>query len=63
MDRLETLPQYHGKIDTGSIKIAEEIDADYKRRQGNLVLKLAKSLSRNFTSERKAENTRRTTTA
>ena len=42
MDRLETQPKYHNRIDAGSIKIAEEIEADYKRRQGNLVLSLAK---------------------
>lgn len=53
MDRLETLPQYHGKIDTGSIKIAEEIEADYKRRQGNLVLKLAKFIKPEFYERKK----------
>lgn len=36
------LPKYHYKIDTANIKIIEEIEADYKRRQGNLVLGLAK---------------------
>ena len=53
MDRLETLPQYHGKIDTESIKIAEEIEADYKRRQGNLVLKLAKFIKPEFYERKK----------
>ena len=53
MDRLETLPQYHGKIDTGSIKIAEEIEADYKRRQGNHVLKLAKFIKPEFYERKK----------
>ena len=43
MDKLEAaLPEYHNVIDSKSIKIAEDIEADYKRRQGNLVLKLAK---------------------
>lgn len=43
MDKLEeALPKYHNAIDRNSIKIAEEIESDYKRRQGNLVLKLAK---------------------
>ena len=43
MDKLEAaLPEYHNVIDSKSIKIAEEIESDYKRRQGNLVLKLAK---------------------
>lgn len=36
------LPKYHHKINLGNIKIIEEIEADYKRRQGNLVLGLAK---------------------
>ena len=36
------LPKYHNKIDEKNIRIIEEIVADYKRRQGNLVLKLAK---------------------
>lgn len=43
MGKLEAaLPEYHNVIDSKSIKIAEEIESDYKRRQGNLVLKLAK---------------------
>ena len=43
MYKLEAaLPEYHNVIDSKSIKIAEDIEADYKRRQGNLVLKLAK---------------------
>ena len=43
MDKLEAaLPEYHNVIDSKSIKIAEEIESDYKCRQGNLVLKLAK---------------------
>ena len=43
MNKLEAaLPEYHNAIDSKSIKIAEDIEADYKRRQGNLVLKLAK---------------------
>ena len=36
------LPKYHNVIDGKNIHIIEEIKADYKRRQGNLVLKLAK---------------------
>ena len=36
------LPKYHNKIDEKNIHIIEEIVADYKRRQGNLVLNLAK---------------------
>ncbi len=36
------LPKYHHKIDESHIKIIETIEADYKRRQGNLVLNLCK---------------------
>ena len=36
------LPKYHNVIDGQNIHIIEEIKADYKRRQGNLVLNLAK---------------------
>ena len=35
------LPKYHNKIDEKNIRVIDEIEADYKRRQGNLVLKLA----------------------
>lgn len=49
MDRLEAaLPQYHNTIDGNQIRIAEEIESDYKRRQGNLVLKLAKFIKPEF---------------
>lgn len=36
------LPSYHFAIDGDNIRIIEEIETDYKRRQGNLVLNLAK---------------------
>ena len=36
------LPKYHHKIDPDKIKIIETIEADYKRRQGNLILNLCK---------------------
>lgn len=36
------LPKYHYKIDDTKIKIIQNIEEDYKRRQGNLVLNLAK---------------------
>lgn len=36
------LPKYHHKIDESRIKVIETIEADYKRRQGNLVLNLCK---------------------
>ena len=42
-ESLENLPPKHlNKIDEENIHIIEEIEADYKRRQGNLVLNLAK---------------------
>lgn len=47
------LPKYHNKIDSTNIGIAEEIETDYKRRQGNLVLRLAKFIKPEF-YERKA---------
>ena len=36
------LPKYGNKIDEGNISVIEELKADYKRRQGNLVLNLCK---------------------
>lgn len=36
------LPKYHNKIDESNIHVIEDIIADYKRRQGNLVLNLCK---------------------
>ncbi len=36
------LPIYHNKIDESNVHVIEEIKADYKRRQGNLVLNLCK---------------------
>lgn len=36
------LPKYHNKIDVSRITIVKDIEADYRRRQGNLVLNLAK---------------------
>lgn len=38
----QELPKYHYRIDGENIKIISEIEADYRRRQGNLVLGLAK---------------------
>lgn len=62
MDKLEAaLPEYHNVIDSKSIKIAEDIEADYKRRQGNLVLKLAKFIKPEYYERRgksKADNTK-----
>ena len=36
------LPKYHYKIDDSKIDVLQKIEEDYKRRQGNLVLNLAK---------------------
>ncbi len=38
------LPKYHNVIDGKNIRIIDEIKADYKHRQGNLVVNLAKSI-------------------
>ena len=38
------LPKYHNKIDEKNIRIIEELEEDFKRRQGNLVLNLAKRI-------------------
>lgn len=38
----QEMPKYHYRIDSGNIRIISEIEADYRRRQGNLVLGLAK---------------------
>jgi len=35
-------PKYHNKIDEKNIHVIDELKADYKRRQGNLVLNLCK---------------------
>ncbi len=62
MYKLEAaLPKYHNVIDSKSIRIAEDIEADYKRRQGNLVLKLAKFIKPEYYERRgksKADNTK-----
>lgn len=36
------LPRYHNEIDKSNIQIIKDLKADYKRRQGNLVLNLCK---------------------
>lgn len=38
------LPIYHNKIDESNIHVISDIEADYKRRQGNLVLDLVKKI-------------------
>ena len=55
------LPKYHNKIDEKNIRVIDEIEADYKRRQGNLVLKLAKVIKPEYyenNRKRKANDNR-----
>ena len=40
----KSFPKYHNKIDESKLTIISYIEADYKRRQGNLVLGLAKAI-------------------
>lgn len=40
----EDIPVYHHKIDESNIKIIETIEEDYKRRQGNLIINLARAI-------------------
>lgn len=40
----KNFPKYHNKIDESKLTIIRDIEADYKRRQGNLVLGLAKAI-------------------
>ncbi|WP_251546351.1 relaxase MobL [Pumilibacter intestinalis] len=42
------LPKYGNKIDESNIHVIEELKADYKRRQGNLVLNLCKFIKPEF---------------
>lgn len=59
-DMERDLPKYHNKIDEKNIHIIEDIKADYKRRQGNLVLGLAKFIKPEYYEcrrKRKANDT------
>lgn len=47
------LPKYHHKINESHIKIAEKIEEDYKRRQGNLVISLCKFINIELYERRK----------
>ena len=49
------LPKYHNKIDEENIHIIEELEEDYRRRQGNLVLKLAKFIKPEFYEGKKTK--------
>lgn len=49
------LPKYHHKIDERHIKIIEKIEEDYRRRQGNLVLSLAKFIKPEYYERKKGK--------
>ena len=49
----EYLPLYHFNIDKKNIDIIEKIEKDYQRRQGNLVLQLAKFIKPEFYERKK----------
>ena len=49
------LPIYHYKIDESNIKIIEKIEADYKRRQGNLVIGLCKFIKPEYYERKKGK--------
>ena len=51
------LPKYHNAIDGQNIHIIEEIRADYKRRQGNLVLNLAKFIKPEYYESKRKRKT------
>ena len=47
------LPKYHNEIDEKNIHIIEDLKADYKRRQGNLVLNLCKFIKPEYFERKK----------
>ena len=47
------LPKYHHKIDESHIKVIEKIEENYRRRQGNLVLRLAKFVKPEYYERKK----------
>ncbi len=49
------LPKYHYKIDERHIKIIEKIEEDYRRRQGNLILNLAKFIKPEYYERKKGK--------
>lgn len=44
----QELPKYHNEIDEKNLHLIEDLKADYKRRQGNLVINLAKFIKPEF---------------
>ena len=56
IENIETEPKkYTHKIDKANIKMIEEIEADYIRRQGNLVLNLAKFVKPEYYERKKGK--------
>ena len=54
------LPKYHFHIDEKNIHIIEDIEKDYKRRQGNIILQVARNIQPeliNQNKKRKASDT------
>lgn len=49
------LSKYHHKIDESHIKVIEKIEEDYRRRQGNLVLRLAKFVKPEYYERKKGK--------
>jgi len=52
----ESLPTYHYKIDEKNICLIEDIEQDYKRRQGNLIINLAKTIKPEHYERSKRKN-------
>ena len=55
-DMEKNLPKYHNKIDESNIHVIEDIKADYKRRQGNLVLNLCKFIKPEYFERKRKYN-------
>ena len=53
---MEEEPRYHNEIDEKNIHLIEELEADYRRRQGNLVLNLAKRIKPELLMKRRRPN-------
>ena len=47
------LPKYHNTIDESNIHVIEDLKADYRRRQGNLVLNLCKFIKPEYFERRR----------
>lgn len=52
------MPKYHHKIDPANIKIIDEIEADYRRRQGNLILNVAQYIKPEMYERKKGKKYR-----